>query len=775
MIGPETLQGPVRWPSCALQPATIYCTTTFANCRRQRRTALRRFGGSLVPFIHISEKASRAAQVRTPHIPMNWTEGNLARHSRGGRGKEMLQRQKQHFAKVRSVYFNNQKGSPRSLRDEIRSPTDRRGWHGQRPESPVLNEAKRGQKRTRASRTQCLDPPGVTTEAEHSLNITSVDISPVQHVQGSAAKRLRLLNKQDWTGKRVSPPAAPGANTPHLGRTIRFIGKGQTSSSWDSAKARFYPHQGRQPGYAPRESRFSRVRHARSSSERSTSTNLNGGKAYLRRGVKLGADSSSPSSGILQPVPCRMHSIIFDPLLRSWSPNSDADDSLIAQIGRAQPVVLPERQEENNRWVQLMCPSDSGLSTDTSRPLKLAGLNYFTLRAEEANTSDLTSEATAAFLTRPSILKPRCSPEAQPTGAPENNEPSIAMRIGPEPVSRLIPASFEREEQQPDALLKYRPTGPTLASEPAIGPQRSVVNDRKSEYDAWIKSFLSSDDSDDSLNQQALHDAGLDAVQVIQCTRLKKAASTEDSHEGVVFRNPLGAAGSTAKAAASHVAMDGSVYSSLESGSLTLESAGESSERLPSASIQAKRSISEGNCDRGVENHEWQHARSSFFDKLDCLASESHSLQGTVSHKLEVMSDASIRGNAPASTTHAMQNPMIRGPASAYDIKSVVAEPAQSSSSEGHGCAFKFAAPKLFVGKRATQSVSMTPELATVATRRGRKGRSRDDSLQRESHGRTSIRHLPNYDGDPIEEFSDEVDLIAYPKSPPLFGALQTE
>lgn len=25
MIGPETLQGPVRWPSCALQPAFVLC------------------------------------------------------------------------------------------------------------------------------------------------------------------------------------------------------------------------------------------------------------------------------------------------------------------------------------------------------------------------------------------------------------------------------------------------------------------------------------------------------------------------------------------------------------------------------------------------------------------------------------------------------------------------------------------------------------------------------------------------------------------------------
>lgn len=137
---------------------------------------------------------------------MNWTEGNLARHSRGGRCKELLQRQKQHFAKVRSGYFNYQKDSPKSIRDEIRSPTDHRGRHGQRPEPLVLNEAGRGQKRTRASETQFRDPPGVTTEAEHSLNLTSFDLLPV-HVQGSAAKRQRLLNIQDWTGLELQKSA----------------------------------------------------------------------------------------------------------------------------------------------------------------------------------------------------------------------------------------------------------------------------------------------------------------------------------------------------------------------------------------------------------------------------------------------------------------------------------------------------------------------------------------------------------------------------------------
>lgn len=47
---------------------------------------------------------------------MNWTEGNLARHSRPRKGKEVLLRQKEHFAKARARLLDtNAKTSPPSI------------------------------------------------------------------------------------------------------------------------------------------------------------------------------------------------------------------------------------------------------------------------------------------------------------------------------------------------------------------------------------------------------------------------------------------------------------------------------------------------------------------------------------------------------------------------------------------------------------------------------------------------------------------------------------
>ncbi|KAF3760549.1 hypothetical protein M406DRAFT_334182 [Cryphonectria parasitica EP155] len=45
---------------------------------------------------------------------MNWTEGNLARHSRGRKGKEIVLRQRKHFAKTSSLKLP----SPGSLQKE---------------------------------------------------------------------------------------------------------------------------------------------------------------------------------------------------------------------------------------------------------------------------------------------------------------------------------------------------------------------------------------------------------------------------------------------------------------------------------------------------------------------------------------------------------------------------------------------------------------------------------------------------------------------------------
>ncbi|KAK3944098.1 hypothetical protein QBC46DRAFT_375338, partial [Diplogelasinospora grovesii] len=84
---------------------------------------------------------------------------------------------------------------------------------------------------------------------------------------------------------------------------------------------------------------------------------------------------------------------------------------------------------------------------------------------------------------------------------------------------------------------------------------------------------------------------------------------------------------------------------------------------------------------------------------------------------------------------------------------------------------FRFAPPKLFVGKRSSQTSSRRPieAIAPVSlTRPGRGSTRRGRPKKRARDGRADIRALPNYNSDPIEDIQEEDD---HPSS--IFGALE--
>lgn len=135
---------------------------------------------------------------------MNWTEGNLARHSRGRKGKEVLLRQKEHFAKARSSLLNaNVKISPPSISffahpAHSSSPT-RHGFSKLIP--PVSSSA-----RKRARENGPL-------QTSHYFKDATVELpSPAsfQKRQGDegdlAQKRQKLLVQGDWVGTNVQKP-----------------------------------------------------------------------------------------------------------------------------------------------------------------------------------------------------------------------------------------------------------------------------------------------------------------------------------------------------------------------------------------------------------------------------------------------------------------------------------------------------------------------------------------------------------------------------------------
>ncbi|OTA98819.1 hypothetical protein M426DRAFT_28090 [Hypoxylon sp. CI-4A] len=129
---------------------------------------------------------------------MNWTEGNLSRHSKGRRRNELLARQKQHFAKVRNnLPQGNKKQSPISI-----SFLDAHNLRGSVPRNESSN---------RRSQPQ---PPPPSSPLLVEKRKRNRELSPNLETQLSVhQKRRRLLNKTDWVGLSLQQPidiAFPG-------------------------------------------------------------------------------------------------------------------------------------------------------------------------------------------------------------------------------------------------------------------------------------------------------------------------------------------------------------------------------------------------------------------------------------------------------------------------------------------------------------------------------------------------------------------------------------
>ncbi|KAI2770766.1 hypothetical protein F4815DRAFT_423724 [Daldinia loculata] len=118
---------------------------------------------------------------------MNWTEGNLSRHSRGRQRNELLTRQKQHFAKVRNNLLKS---------DVKRSPVSI---------SFLGTQYSRDLKRRDDSSSAAYKPPSSPLLAEKRKRACSSLDNP-DHQSSTREKRKRLLDKADWVGLNLQQP-----------------------------------------------------------------------------------------------------------------------------------------------------------------------------------------------------------------------------------------------------------------------------------------------------------------------------------------------------------------------------------------------------------------------------------------------------------------------------------------------------------------------------------------------------------------------------------------
>ncbi|KAI1274080.1 hypothetical protein F5Y07DRAFT_224576 [Xylaria sp. FL0933] len=125
---------------------------------------------------------------------MNWTEGSLARHSRGRQRNALITRQKQHFAKARSGLLNPRpKPGPVSISFLSSKSTPESPWRvsvsrnhdGRLSASPSLSNNREPQREYSPYTRRNDDREDLATDFD---------------------RRRRLLEKPDWAGLRLQEP-----------------------------------------------------------------------------------------------------------------------------------------------------------------------------------------------------------------------------------------------------------------------------------------------------------------------------------------------------------------------------------------------------------------------------------------------------------------------------------------------------------------------------------------------------------------------------------------
>lgn len=162
---------------------------------------------------------------------MNWTEGNLARHSRGRKGKETLKRQKEHFAKARSSFLNtNVKMSPPSISFFA---------HPAHSSAPVRHHSSKSIPPSPSKKRTRENSPLQTSRyfKDSSLELPSLASLEKDQAEEDALrlKRQKLLQKGDWVGTNVQKPIQMEFSEPRI----------SVGNPWGARRTRHHPSKQR--------------------------------------------------------------------------------------------------------------------------------------------------------------------------------------------------------------------------------------------------------------------------------------------------------------------------------------------------------------------------------------------------------------------------------------------------------------------------------------------------------------------------------------------------
>lgn len=814
---------------------------------------------------------------------MNWTEGNLNRHSRARKGKETLLRQKEHFAKARAGILDaNVKISPPSVsflaipaqhpssvrRDALKSTSSRkhqsddrlmssRYFSEDRPKLPAstrLQGQETEDEAMRQKRRKLLlkgDWVGTNVQKPIEMEFTKPRGSPSNpwgvkksRRQASKQKLRRLLGVKHGEEYDRAGLGAVDASTPASLRRIKVRVGGYERALGDSSNASPRSNGTQVQFSGSRGKSFSRrkipLRSVRELTEQCPvgrrryrdlrEQRQDRGQACIPRSdASHRSHSSASQTPLLTTSPLLFHPVPTRPallhLLHPQSVDSDNANSTLAQLGVDHPPVPSSQASENDVWRTFVaCPNDDSAfnemrSSDNPEDAAQRPVSPGVSQLGTSRPLHGTYNTEAAVSPETREVNNIAGDRAPPTASASR----FAEELRPDPCHhRSSEVSSDDDQIAPIATDDITSRGGSDLSQPS---ESTRGNDRRG--DGSSKELAMPAGSSDEMSLLVVSSSPRHPPLLGEMD--EATTFLMDQPEGITFRSDASSPRLISpQLLGKDPAFKGEAAAAIEEqlpGELTQEDEndmwrnfvfGDSSGILEKALEDARRdtarslrpslpSTSTCSCEespQGLTASSLDHVsidRRDFAEELyettrkaasttsashvaTAGASSADLSSDTTSGSVEIALRTDQATHGSCSPSSAASNNMCRQVFPNELMTSSTCEADTSTSTidpkqlEKHGesddC-FKFARPKLFVGKKI-EHVDEQRQIALSAPQIRGKPQARRRQ-KRTTDGRANIRKLPNYGGsDPIEEFeldyrSDRADKGS------MFGPLETE
>ncbi|KAK1770946.1 hypothetical protein QBC33DRAFT_223253 [Phialemonium atrogriseum] len=803
---------------------------------------------------------------------MNWTEGNLARHSRGRQAKEVILRQKEYFAKARAGLLPSasRKSPPSTSISFLRQNSSFSPHHSRLSQNPRSLQTKiltgAGQDDT-STRKRSRDPPSPGNDVA-SLPVLShyFAASPDGKQAASSTipldrdalheKRRKLLLKGDWVGIGMQKPIPVKFSSKHSEsrkwsrhhRSAHSKTRHLLGSRYDQMKLKHEPmptstrardiriqigsqemRLGNQPsiidpsrlpanlGTAPANPGFHDAGTLLESTSSLTdpregrnasSHRVNQRRSSLTTISETSSDRPQKNTSrrkrkpppILHPVPQRS---VHTRLLTLTSFSSDIADSKLAQVGQPN-APDPSGKEENELWRQWVAPSESLSTTDCSLP-----------RIQETTTEPRIS--------------PGISEICRNLLAQTDNQDVTAgpRRVASSSCSERAVSTYNTREHQPNSLSPI----PEQLVNDWLGDHNLVSNptDKSSQVQSDVDSLQESLTLPQPLleSEYPLHSLGQSTSHSGEPALSAYGKGTNQSrhteYRDVPGENNVMVA--EEREIRSYEPLEPTPVETTQAAAVEKTAAedpdavwmrfvfsDDDSEKLLTAALhegqgEPPRGLQLPDDDGSIDEHplrKWSCyvstvgtvvcASNEPSDLHDCWASHKAAFGSSSTELTSDLKSDNQEGEYKSSCDSVMVDPGTelgtpelhnrkdkdRTTRATMEPSEMMSEPgsfaveaSQSTADPVVGESFRFARPKLFVGKLSDPTAVERPARAINPVTMTKRKRGRPKKRNRD--GRADIKGIPVYNGDPIEEFEESESEIRAEAAPSLFGALEME